>query len=174
MDKIKIKEYSKLLKESVKTIKQVKSKVAAILKDETQTNEKITQLAILIIEEQSETKNLLKKGFSGLALQNVELLDQNKYLKDQIELLQEQLKQNIMLLEEMQKEKALFGERKKLCKNRKKLPRREPINLETYNILISEAENIKNKYLSARLRIALALLFITGVQMSELLPLKVS
>lgn len=48
------------------------------------------------------------------------------------------------------------------------------MNLELYSSLISESEKIKSKYLGSRLLIALGLLFITGVRISELLPLKVS
>jgi integrase len=47
------------------------------------------------------------------------------------------------------------------------------MTLEAYNILISKSEKIKNKYLRARLRIGIVLLFLIGVRISELLPLKI-
>lgn len=47
------------------------------------------------------------------------------------------------------------------------------MTLEMYLILMSKTEKIKSKYLAVRLRIALTLLFITGVIISELLTLRV-
>lgn len=42
----------------------------------------MSQLTILTLEKQSQTKDLLKTGFAGITLQNAELLDQNQHLKD--------------------------------------------------------------------------------------------
>ena len=164
----------KVLNENVVAIEQAELEIKMILQAETSIETKMTQIALLTINEQSQTKELLKKGFSGLALQNVELLNQNKDLKEQLELLQKQLLRATELLEEMQRERFLKEENKRLRKNRKIQPKRDPMNLENYLFFISESERIKNKYLKARLRIAITLLFITGVRISELLPLRVS
>jgi integrase len=61
---------------------------------------------------------------------------------------------------------------KRAGSERKRLPKRQPITSDIYQLLI---ESVKGKaYKSARLRIAFCLLVVTGIRVSELLPLKVS
>jgi integrase len=68
----------------------------------------------------------------------------------------------------------LLEEKKEKWKNRRRLPKREPITIEIYDSLIKSSQKFKyrNLYQSARLRLALALLLVTGIRISELLPLK--
>ena len=65
-------------------------------------------------------------------------------------------------------------EKKEKWKNRRRLPKREPITIEIYDSLIQSSQKFKysNLYQSARLRLAFALLLVTGIRISELLPLK--
>ena len=62
-------------------------------------------------------------------------------------------------------------EKKEKWKNRRRLPKREPITREIYDSLIESSQKLK-LYQGARLRLALALLLVTGIRISELLPLK--
>ena len=70
----------------------------------------------------------------------------------------------------------MIQEKKEKRKNRKRLPKREPITTEIYDSLIKSSQKFKysNLYQSARLRLALALLLVTGIRISELLPLKMN
>jgi site-specific recombinase XerD len=61
--------------------------------------------------------------------------------------------------------------RKKARANRKRLPKRDPINYEIYSLLIKESEG--PGYTKTRTRAAICLLTVTGIRISELLPLKV-
>lgn len=51
------------------------------------------------------------------------------------------------------------------------MPKREPVTRKIYKLLIQAAEN--PNYTSVRLRIAICLLTVTEIRISELLPLKV-
>ncbi len=95
-------------------------------------------------------------------------------MKDQLNQLQEQLK---FITEELQKRKErerLLQEKKEKWNNRRRLPKREPITTEIYDSLIQSSQECKysNLYQSARLRLTIALLLVTGIRISELLPLK--
>ena len=70
----------------------------------------------------------------------------------------------------------MIEEKKEKRKNRKRLPKREPSTVEIYDSLIQSFQKFKysNLYQSARLRLALALLLVTGIRISELLPLKMN
>jgi site-specific recombinase XerD len=70
------------------------------------------------------------------------------------------------------KEREEKAARKKAWSNRKRLPKREPINSEIYNLLIKKNENAN--YIATRTRVALCLLTVTGIRISELLTLKLS
>lgn len=61
--------------------------------------------------------------------------------------------------------------RKEACANRKRLPRRDPVTCEIYDLLIQASRG--PAYTSGRLRIAFCLLTVTGIRINELLPLKV-
>lgn len=54
------------------------------------------------------------------------------------------------------------------------MPKRESITTELYDSLIQSSQNFKysNLYQSARLRLTLALLLVTGIRISKLLSLK--
>jgi len=58
----------KIRKENVKSIKKVEAELHIILVSILDTEEKISKIAFLIVERQSETKDLIKLGFSGLAI----------------------------------------------------------------------------------------------------------
>ena len=129
-------------------------------------------------EGHAETQSIMKEGFVGLAIQNAELnaelKEQNKVLEEQLNQLQEQI---AMIAEEFQEQKErerLMQKKNGKWKNRTRLPKRKLITAELYDSLIQSSQNFKysNLYQSARLRLALALLFVTGIRISELLPLK--
>ena len=70
----------------------------------------------------------------------------------------------------------MIEEKKEKRKNRKRLPKRESITTEIYDSLIKSSQNFKysNLYQSARFRLALALLSVTEIRISELLSLKMN
>ena len=108
--------------------------------------------------------NDLRKGFIGLALRNEELLKSNHQLKEQLDdVLQE--------LNAIKKEREEKAARREKWANRKRLPKRDPINSEIYNHLIKESEG--PTYIATRTRIAICLLTVTGIRIGELLSLKV-
>ena len=108
--------------------------------------------------------NDLRKGFIGLALRNEELLQSNDQLKEQLDdVLQE--------LNAIKKEREEKAARREKWANRKRLPKRDPINSEIYNLLIKESEG--PTYIATRTRIAICLLTVTGIRIGELLSLKV-
>ena len=118
----------------------------------------------LILEGQKINQNDLRLGFIGLATQNSELLELNKKLSQQLEIVEKELN----LLKKEREEKAT---RKEDRANRKRLPKRQPVTPETYWLMIQAAES--PSYTSVRLRIAFCLLTVTGIRINELLPLKV-
>jgi integrase len=89
----------------------------------------------------------------------------NKKLKDQLEIVVEELNQ----IKEERKEKEA---RKQARANRKRLPKRDPMTAEIYKELIRAAEG--PTYIKLRTRMALCILTVTGIRINELLPLKVS
>jgi integrase len=105
---------------------------------------------------------------------NTELKEQNKVLKEQLNQLQEQLAMITEELQERKERERLMQKKKEKWKNRRRLPKREPITTGLYDSLIQSSQNFKysNLYQSARLRLALALLLVTGIRISELLSLK--
>ena len=118
----------------------------------------------LLVEGQKINQDELRLGFIGLATQNQELFDLNKKLNQQLETVLEEL--NIVKQEREEKKT-----RKKARANRKRLPKRDPINYEIYSLLIKESEG--PGYVKTRTRAAICLLTVTGIRISELLPLKV-
>jgi len=107
----------------------------------------------------------LQKGFIGLALRNQELLEVNKQLKEQLEIVVEELNQ-------IKKERQEKQMRKQTRANRKRLPKREPMTGDIYKELIQAAEG--PTYIHVRTRIALCILAVTGIRINELLSLKVN
>ena len=129
-----------------------------------------SKLDILVEGQTNHGKDLkairddLQKGFIGLALRNQELLDLNKELKEQLEIVVTELN----AIKEEREEKA--ARREKWAK-RKRLPKRDPINSEIYKHLIEESEG--PTYQATRTRIAICILTVTGIRIGELLSLKV-
>ena len=118
----------------------------------------------LILEGQEINQQELRLGFIGLAKQNSELLDLNQDLSQQ---LADVLKE----LNAIKKEREEKAARREKWSKRKRLPKRDPINSEIYNLLIKESEG--PTYIATRTRIAICLLTVTGIRIGELLPLKV-
>jgi site-specific recombinase XerD len=117
-----------------------------------------------IIQQQQNIEVINKVGFSGLANQNRELIESNKLLRLQLTVIQDEL--DVVRVER---------ERQKLTKNkrskRRRLPKRDPITEPVYKLLIKEAAGCS--FISARTRVGLCLLNITGVRVSELLNIRV-
>ena len=126
--------------------------------------EKILNNLELLLEGQKVTQKDLQLGFIGLAKQNSELLDLNKELNQQLNLVMSELNQ----IKKEREEKATL--RKKRA-NRKRLPKRSPMTANIYNQLMKNNQN--PGYIATRTRIAICLLTVTGIRISELLPLKV-
>jgi integrase len=161
-------------------IQKVGSEFTKIIDSDVGRNEKLKQLFSLMAEGHVETQSIMKEGFLGLAIQNAELnaelKDQNKALEEQLNQLQEQLEIVTQELQEQKERERLLQKKKEKWKNRRRLPKREPITTEIYDSLIKSSQKLKysNLYKSARLRLALALLLVTGIRISELLPLKMN
>ena len=108
--------------------------------------------------------NDLRKGFIGLALRNEELLQSNDQLKEQLD----DVLKELNAVKKKREEKAA---RREKWSQRKRLPKRDPINSELYNLLIKQSEG--PSYIATRTRIAICLLTVTGIRIGELLSLKV-
>ena len=167
-----------ILKIGVDSLQKIESEFTKIIDSNVGRDEKFQKLFSLMAEGHVETQSIMKEGFVGLAIQNAELnaelKEQNKVLKDQLNQLQDQLEIVTEELQERKERERLIAEKKEKRKNRRRLPKREPITVEIYDSLIQSSQNFKysNLYQSARLRLALALLLVTGIRISELLPLK--
>ena len=83
-------------------------------------------------KKQDQILETTQRGFIGLALRNEELLEVNKKLKDQLEIVVGELNQ----IKEERKEKEI---RKQARASRKRLPKRDPMTLESYKELIKTA-----------------------------------
>ena len=108
-------------------------------------------------EELEAIRNDLQRGFIGLALRN--------------EKLNEKLEIAVSELNVMKKERKEKAARREKWAKRKRLPKRDPINSEIYKLLIQESEG--PTYIATRTRIAICLLTVTGIRISELLSLNV-
>lgn len=159
---------------TLKVKKGVEKELSKIIQSGINNDQKIMKIAYLIVQGQSETKTLLKRGFAGLAIQNAQLLEKNQGLQDRIVNLQEQLEIVTEELLERKQQEKLMEERKFKRKNRKRLPPRQPITIDIYNAFIEDSKKLRygHSYRGARLRLALALLAVTGCRVSELLPLR--
>lgn len=131
----------------------LKDKLSTILE-----NQKINK------KQQDQILETTQKGFIGLALQNQQLMENNKQLK-------QQLKTVVAELNQIQRERQEKKIRKQIRANRKRLPKRDPMTLEAYKKLLKAAGG--PAYTDVRLRVAICLLLITGIRINELLPLKV-
>ena len=99
----------------------------------------------------------MQRGFIGLALRNEEL--------------NQKLEIAVSELTAMKKEREEKAARREKWSKRKRLPKRDPINSEIYNLLMKESEGAS--CIATRTRIAICLLTVTGIRISELLSLKV-
>jgi integrase len=108
-------------------------------------------------EELEAIRHDLQRGFIGLALRNEEL--------------NQKLEIAVSELNAMKKEREEKAARREKWAKRKRLLKRDPINSEIYNLLIKESEG--PSYIATRTRIAICLLTVTGIRISELLSLKV-
>nr|YP_009495909.1 putative integrase/recombinase protein [Plagiogramma staurophorum]AWT38348.1 putative integrase/recombinase protein [Plagiogramma staurophorum] len=143
----------KINKENNQLILEVESKLDLLVKGQENNSNKLEVIL-----------NDLRKGFIGLALRNEELLQSNDQLKEQLD---DVLKE----LNTIKKEREEKAARQKKWAKRKRLPKRDPINLEIYNLLMKESEG--PTYIATRTRIAICLLTVTGIRIGELLSLKV-
>ncbi len=172
----------KVKKENTESIQRVKNNLSKILEGNADDDEKIQQIAILIVEGHNETQSLLQKGFLGLAVQNEtlnqELVERNEALENRIKELQQQFQIVVEELEKRKEKERMLEEQKQKRKNRKRLPKKQPITIDIYNFLIENSQKqdkgYGRTYMGARLRISLALLAVTGIRVSELLPLKMN
>ena len=120
-----------ILKVTVDSLQKVESEFTKIMDSHVGRDEKLKQLFSLMAEGHVETQSIMKEGFVGLAIQNAklnaELKEQNKALKDQLNQLQEQLKFVTEELQERKERERLLQEKKEKWKNRRRLPKKEPI-----------------------------------------------
>lgn len=152
-----------------------------IISQKDSINQIIDRMTNLVLQDQSQIRTIMKQGFTGLAFQNEELWKQNqelqeliKSLRGEINTLQKDLNFVTQQLQKKLEEERSIEEEKQRRKNRKRLPKRQSITKEIYQILIQDSKKLRyaNTYRGARLRLALALMAVTGVRVSELLPLK--
>ena len=143
----------KIKKNQFITESEVESKLDILVEGQTNNSKELQAI-----------RNDLQKGFIGLALRNEELLKSNDQLKQQLDGV---LKELNLIKQEREEKEA----RKQARANRKRLPKRDPINSELYNLLIKESEG--PSYQATRTRIAICLLTVTGIRIGELLSLKV-
>jgi len=112
-------------------------------------------------KKQDQILETTQRGFIGIALRNEEFLKSNQQLKEQLD---EVLKELNAIKEERQEKEAR--------RNRKRLPKRDPMTAEIYTELIRAAE--RPTYINLQTRMALCILAVTEIRINELLPLKVS
>jgi integrase len=129
------------------------------------TYKKIESQLDLLVKGQEINREELQLGFIGLFQKNQELVELNKKLNQQFEIVVAELNQ----IKQERTEKEI---RKQARANRKRLPKRDPMTAEIYKELIKEAEG--PTYLHVRLRLAVCLLSVTGVRINELLNIEVS
>lgn len=158
-----------VLKGTSDSLQKVESEFIEIIDSNGGRNDKLKQLFSSMAEGHVETQSIMKKGFVSLASQNAELKDQFYQLQESLKIVTEEL-------QERKERERLLQEKKEKWKNRRQLAKKEAITKEIYDSLIKSSQKFKysNLYQSARLRLALALLFVTGVQISKLLPLKMN
>ena len=65
----------KIKKENVKSIQKIEKDLRDIIYSLSETEQKIDQIAKILVEGQNETQDLVKRKFTGLGLQNVDLFN---------------------------------------------------------------------------------------------------
>jgi len=133
---------------------EVESKLNILVKGQTNNSKQLQAI-----------RNDLQRGFIGLALRNHELVELNRKLTQQLDIVVTELTQ----IKQERQEKEI---RKQARANRKRLPKRDPMTGQIYKELIKAAEG--PTYINVRTRIALCILAVTGIRINELLPLKVN
>jgi hypothetical protein len=98
-------------------------------------------------EELEAIRNDLQRGFIGLAVRNEEL--------------NQKLEIAVSELTAMKKEREEKAARREKWSKRKRLPKRDPINSEIYNLLMKESEG--PTYMATRTRIGICLLIVTRI-----------
>lgn len=161
---------NKIKRLNVEAIQNVKLQLTDIVQSKKSTEEKILQIQALVLEQEGATQDMLITGFTAVLQQNEEIIERNKHLKNQIGFLQEQVSELSLELERARAEQIEKEKRKNIRAKRKRLPKRDPVTLETYEQLITSVSGFD--YKSARIRIAVLILTITGIRINELLPLK--
>lgn len=101
-------------------------------------------------KKQDQILETTQRGFIGIALLNEKLLKSNYQLKQQLD---EVLKELNVIKEKRQEKEAR--------RNRKRLPKCDPMTAEIYTQLIRAAEG--PTYIHLRIRMALCILAITGI-----------
>lgn len=172
---------------NIHDIKEVQNQLTAILNSNQNSEQKVELIQSLIVIRQGITNQMLTHGFNELSKQNrnlsFQLSNQQKDLtskfdeqKESLEVkindLNFKLKEVIDELNLVKTEKIDKENARKARLNRKRKPKRQNMTLPIYNLLINK--HTSNHYKIRRLRIAFCLLFITGVRISELLPVKVN
>lgn len=148
----------------------MKNQIQKINKKDSQLVNLESQLDLLLKGQEKNSDKLqiigeeLRLGFIELALRNQELVELNKELT-------QQLGSVVAELNEIKQECQEKEIRKQARGNRKRLLKSDPINPEIYNLLIKEIEG--PSYTSTRTRVAICLLTITGIRITELLLLEV-
>ena len=87
----------------------------------------------LLLKDQKVNQQELRLGFIGLAKQNSELLDLNKELNKQLNIV-------VSELNALKKEREEKVARREKWSKRKRLPKRDPINSEIYNLLMKKVK----------------------------------
>lgn len=163
---------NQLTRLNVEAIQGVKKKLLDIIETPSfSTEKKWILIQSLVVEQQTISNELLVKGFSVVVNQNEEIIETNKNLKDQVLRLEEQIAILTDELDHARAEKRTKEERKEARAKRKRLAKRDPITAEIYQQLIISV--VGSDYVSARTRVAIVILAITGIRINELLPLKV-
>jgi integrase len=163
---------NRVKKTNIEEFKLVEQKLAKILSEESDVSDKLLSIESLLLEGQNSTQEMLRYGFTGLASQNSELLANNERLSDQLIDIQNKFEVVVEELSLVRKDREYKAALKKARAERKRLPKRQPMTPDIYQSLIEAVEGKAYKF--ARLRIAFCLLAVTGIRVSELLPLKVS
>lgn len=161
---------NKVKRLNTEAIQQVKIELTEIIQSEKCTEEKLATIQALVLKQGKIPQDMLVTGFSTLWQQNQEIIYKNENLENQLTLLHEQITELTDELERVKHEERAKENRKQARFKRKRLPKREPITLELYEQLITSIPGYD--YRSARRRIAILILTITGIRVNELLPLK--
>lgn len=167
-----------ILEVGVDLLQKDESEFTKIIDSNVKRDEKFRKLFSLMAQGHRETQLIMKDEFMSLKAQTAELSAVLKKQKEtsekELNQLQEQLDRIRTELYKLKERERLMEEKKEKWKNRRRLSKREPITRELYDSLIQSSQKFKysNLYQSIRLRLALALLLVTGIRISELLPLK--